>query len=184
MRLFVAIPVPKYVKDLAAEVTGKMAEVSPDVKWVEYENYHITLKFLGESKLSLSAIIDKLSLAAQACGEFDLSFQGIGFFPSRHRPRVIWIGAGGEIAKASFLGERVDTYLGELGFEPERNRSFHLTLGRIRSDKNLHYLQSKAGEIDKTFQTSYKVKNFCLMESQLSSQGPRYLLKHEFVLQG
>ncbi|WP_054694701.1 RNA 2',3'-cyclic phosphodiesterase [Syntrophomonas palmitatica] len=155
------------------------------MKWVEYENYHITLKFLGESKTALSAINDKLSLAAQACPEFDLTFCGIGFFPSRHRPRVIWIGTGGEIDKALFLGERIDTYLSEIGFEPEKSRNFHLTLGRIRSDKNLDSIQIQAGEIERDFQSiPYKVKKFYLMESQLSPQGPKYLLKKEYVLQG
>jgi len=185
MRLFVAIPLPRDIKDFAAAAQRKMARGLPDVKWVEYENYHITLKFLGESKLNLAAIIDKLSLAAESCPEFVLSFRGIGFFPSRNRPRVIWIGAGGEMEKAWFLAERVDTYLGELGFEEEKNRHFHLTLGRIRSDKNLGYLQAQAAEMERTMQTpACTVKKFCLMESQLSPQGPKYLLKHEFLLQG
>ncbi len=186
MRLFIAIPVPDGVKDYAWEVRNKLADDSFDIKWVEYENYHLTLKFLGEvGGDQLVTIKEKLQLAAQACPEFALTFGGLGFFPHRNRPRVIWLGTKGEIDKADFLGERIDTYLEELNFEPETKRSFHLTLGRIRSDKNQSSLLQQANRLNAISPTiPIRISEFHLMESQLFPGGPKYIVQDIYKLEG
>ncbi len=186
MRIFIAIPVPEEIKEQALQIKTELSRLKPDIKWVEYENYHITLKFLGEVKEGqLNEIKTRLLMAAQACPAFGFRTTGIGFFPNKNRPRVIWLGVKGEMKKAQFLGERVDTYLSELGFEPEKNRSFHLTLGRIRSERNLDETVSITASINNGLKScDLPVKQFFLMESRLSPSGPQYLVLEKYQLEG
>ena len=121
MRLFVAIAVPDSVKQHARMLRNYLGRSRPDIKWVEYDNYHLTVKFLGEvNSADLPRLKKQLVLTGEAVPPFYLSAGGLGYFPNSRRPRVIWLGIKGELDKAAFLGERVDAYLGELGFEPER----------------------------------------------------------------
>jgi 2'-5' RNA ligase len=186
MRLFVAVPVSDSVKQYARMVRNDLGAVRPDIKWVEYENYHLTVKFLGEVReVLLPELIKNLSLAADTSPAFNLSAGGLGYFPNRVRPRVIWLGIKGEIDKAEFLGERVDAYLSEMGFEREKDHRFHLTLGRVRSDTNLPQLLKLTEEIkSKEKLRSFKVVNFHLMSSDLTPNGPKYSILHTFNLNG
>lgn len=186
MRLFIAILVSEAVKDYAVAVRCDMDQNRPDVKWVQRSNYHLTLKFLGEVDSGcLEQMKAGLRLAGSYCPPFDLHIKGVGFFPNRGRPRVIWSGVYGEMDKANFLGDRIDDYLLELGFDPERRRSFHLTLGRVRSDLGVGELQLKAGGINKHQKTiPFRVENFALMESKLSNRGPSYTILESFNLEG
>lgn len=186
MRIFIAIPVPEAIKEQALQIKTELSRLKPDIKWVEYENYHITLKFLGEVKEGqLNEIKTRLSMTAQACPVFNFTTAGIGFFPNKNRPRVMWLGVKGEMNKAKFLGERIDTYLSELGFEAENKRSFHLTLGRIRSERNLDETVLTTSRISNELKSyDLPVEQFFLMESRLSSSGPQYLVLEKYQLEG
>lgn len=184
MRLFTAIPVPDSIKEYTSKVREELEVINPDVKWVEKENYHLTLKFLGDvSAELLEPLYDFLERAAVSSSSFKLRLQGMGFYPHRRRPRVIWIGISGEMEKALFLGDRVDAYLTTLGFEAEERRDYHLTLGRIRSERNLNELVNKVYSQGADIQTDFfTVKEFYLMESKLTSKGPVYTVKRKFIL--
>jgi len=186
MRLFVAIPVPDDIKQYARMMRNELGRARPDIKWVEYENYHLTLKFLGEVEgKKLAAIKRNLQLAGDSVPPFNLSAGGIGFFPNRMRPRVIWMGIKGELDQAEFLADRVDAYLADMGFEPENNHRLHLTLGRIRSDNGL---QSMLNILDKMHGKdklrSFRVEHFHLVESILGSAGPEYVKLEKITLNG
>lgn len=148
MRMFVAVPVPDSVKQHARMLRNELGISQADIKWVEYKNYHLTLKFLGEvQEGSRPEISASLRQAAESCPAFNLAAGGLGFFPNLHMPRVIWMGIKGELDKAVFLGERVDAYLSPLGFEEEKDHRFHLTLGRIRSDAHNQQMLKIAQEL-------------------------------------
>ncbi|MDD4548821.1 MAG: RNA 2',3'-cyclic phosphodiesterase [Syntrophomonadaceae bacterium] len=184
MRCFIAIPVPNYIKDYAQGIVKSVSEISPDVKWVENENYHLTLKFLGDiDPGSVKKITERLQHIAKNIPPFQLKVNGAGFFPNAKRPRVVWLGVAGELEQAMVLGEKIDTSLLELNFAPERKRSFHLTLGRIRSEYHLIKLLEKVREIDKEHGLSpFEVGEFKLMESILSPRGSRYKVLASFSL--
>lgn len=181
-----AVPVPDSIKQYTGMIRNELGRARPDIKWVEYENYHLTLKFLGEVKeLLLPAIIKNLALAADTSPAFHLSAGGLGFFPNRMSPRVIWMGIKGEIEKAEFLGEKIDAHLSSLGFEEEKNHRFHLTMGRIRSDSRLPELLKLVIEMGRKEKLhSFKVENFYLMNSSLTPNGPVYSMLHTFSLGG
>ncbi|MDD3267740.1 MAG: RNA 2',3'-cyclic phosphodiesterase [Syntrophomonadaceae bacterium] len=177
MRTFIAIPVPEQVKQYANRIKNDLGSVLTDVKWVEFANYHLTLKFLGDiNKNMLEDIKQRLITVGESCPRFELSAKQLGYFPNNKRPRVIWLGVEGELEKAQFLGERVDAYLSQLGFEPEDRRNFHLTLGRIRSEQDQDKLMQKTVSINSSLEKIiFAVDAFYFMESQLSSSGPRYI---------
>ncbi|WP_061213404.1 RNA 2',3'-cyclic phosphodiesterase [Syntrophomonas wolfei] len=187
LRAFLAIPVPDYLKDYAFSIKKQLASIARDVKWVERENYHLTLKFLGEIKRELTEKIKKdMESVADSCPPMQLEVNRLGVFPNHRRPRVIWLGIEGEMEKLNFLGERVDAHLYTLGgFAAEKKRSFHLTLGRIRSENNKEALLQQLALINRELvNISFPVHEFYLMESQLSSRGPTYLLHKSFILKG
>ncbi|SHH12567.1 2'-5' RNA ligase [Thermosyntropha lipolytica DSM 11003] len=186
MRLFVAIPVPEEIKKYAYSLRSELDALAADVKWVEYENYHLTLKFLGDvGDDKLEKIRYGLICAAESSPPFTLKLSHLGFFPNHHRPRVLWIGVKGEMEKAYFLGDRVDAYLEELGFDREEKRTFHLTLGRIRSDLNQDKLVKKVYELSRNIEEHpFTVSNFLLMESFLHAGGPIYKVDSSFTLNG
>lgn len=186
MRVFVAIPVPDDIKQYARMMRNKLGIARPDIKWVEYQNYHLTVKFLGEVDIKdLPEIKRKLALTAEAVPAFNLSAGSIGFFPYPSRPRVIWMGIKGEIEKALFLCDRADAYLADLGFTPEDNHRLHLTLGRFRSEKNLsEMMEILEKHPDWNKLRSFKVEQFNLMQSTLGSQGAQYSLLDTYRLNG
>lgn len=186
MRLFVAIPVPDDVKQYARMIRNELGRARPDIKWVEYENYHLTLKFLGEvNGQHLAEIKRNLHLAGESSPAFNLSAGGIGFFPNRARPRVIWMGIKGELDKAEFLADRVDAYLATAGFEPERDHRLHLTLGRVRSENGLKPMFNMLDKMPgKDKLRAFRVEYFYLIESVLSSSGSEYSIVEKYTLGG
>lgn len=186
MRMFVAIPVPDNAKQHARMFRNELGVSRADIKWVDYQNYHLTLKFLGEvNEAALPGIKQNLMMAADSCPTFNLSVNGLGFFPNRMRPRVIWLGIRGEIEKAEFLGERVDAYLAASGFEEEKEHRFHLTLGRVRTDSKINEILKIAEHMaGKGKLSSFKVDHIHLMKSTLAPGGPTYSILETFDLKG
>lgn len=186
MRAFVAIPLPDDIKQYARMMRNKLGIARPDIKWVEYQNYHLTVKFLGEvNSKDLTELKRNLRLAADSVPVLNLSAGGIGFFPNQTRPRVIWMGIKGEIDKAEFLCDRVDTYLSAMDFAPEKDHRLHLTLGRIRSDKNIKEMMTILEKNpDKNKLRSFRVEEFHLMQSVLDASGPQYHVLDTYTLNG
>ncbi len=105
-----------------------------DVRWVRPENIHLTLKFLGDIKpAEIEAIDGVMADAVEGWPPLRLTISGVGFFPGVNRPRVIWVGLGGEIRVLLDLQADLDRRLAAIGFPlDKRPYKAHLTLGRIR----------------------------------------------------
>lgn len=97
IRCFIAIPLSDEIKEKAVEIQSRLRKANADVKWVERENLHITLRFLGEIE---EAKVEKVKrLMEEVAGRFSpqkLVFKGVGAFPDLRRPRVVWIGGEGD----------------------------------------------------------------------------------------
>jgi 2'-5' RNA ligase len=144
-----------------------------DVAWVGRDNFHLTLKFLGDvDSARLEAIVAALGEAAAGCSPFDLAVGGLGAFPSPTRPRVLWVGLDAGAGEAARLAERVDQTLAGVGFAREtRAFSPHVTLGRVREPRRQPGLAEflRGGEFGRQH-----VDRLCLMQSTLSPRGARY----------
>ena len=174
-RCFVAVD----VDDAALRTSFSRAQraiesTGADVKSVEGENIHITLKFLGEIPESKTAQVADL-IKGISFKAFTLDFHGVGVFPALSRPSVIWAGVSGEASEMLAVFTEVERGLRRLGFEPER-RPFqpHVTLCRVRSGRNRAQL-AEAIEImrDEGF-GPLKVEHIRFKKSILTRNGPIY----------
>lgn len=181
MRLFIAIVPPARIRERLASAREALRQTGADVKWVETENIHITLKFLGNVDASrLTSIQETLSQAAAPYRPFRLGFKGCGVFPNRRRPRVVWIDTLGDVDMLRALQADVELAFEPLGFAREaRGFSPHVTLGRARSDSGAARLVEKLTSLEKQEFGTMDVVTVSLMESQLSRQGPIYRHVHD-----
>lgn len=161
-----------------------LCQTGADVKWVETANIHITLKFLGNVDASrLQSVQAALEEALASHRPFYLRYKGCGVFPNRRRPRVVWIGTEGDLENLRALQFDIDTALEPLSFSREkRHYSPHVTVGRMRSDKNASRLVERLDTIQGEDYGLTKVDTVSLMESQLSPKGPTYRHVHDVSL--
>ena len=145
MRLFVAVPLPAEVKDDLGKLVDDWRKSGDKVNWVNKENLHFTLKFLGKTPLDKLAGL-KSGLSNQLHGEiaFNISLAGAGAFPNWERARVLWIGVSEGKEKLGGLAQKVESGTRSLGFPAdERGFSAHLTLGRMKDSQLSNGLSSK-----------------------------------------
>jgi 2'-5' RNA ligase len=136
IRAFVALPLPDTLRRAVAETIQRLTPSLPDVRFVRDEGAHVTLRFLGWTRAdTIAALEAPLHAAAAACPPLDLAVRGLGTFPERGAPRVLWLGLEMP-AVATALQAACEKAAVASGFEPEP-RAFHphLTLGRWRDRK-------------------------------------------------
>ncbi len=184
MRTFIAVGISSEVREKIAQIQAEFRKGDPDVKWVEPENLHITLRFLGEvSEDKLSGVIEKIRLATAGISNFRAHIFGLGGFPNLKSPRVVWVGVGEGKEELKNLSERIEENLSYLGFAKEkRGFSAHLTIGRVRSPRKREKLVKKIEELERHDVGEFSVDRVLVMESQLSSKGPTYRIIEEVNL--
>jgi len=174
MRLFVAMPVPDPARQQILKLLGRLREGGWPVRWVHNEGLHLTLKFYGEvADERLDVIEEALRYAADKTGALALRLSELGAFPSRTRPRILWVGIDAPPA-LELLHDRIERGSEAIGFPPE-GVPFqpHVTLGRVREGQRL-----PAGGLedysDGFEQTPFVAQELVLFESLLTTGGPRY----------
>jgi 2'-5' RNA ligase len=139
-------------------------------------NIHLTLKFLGDIKTDdIDTIGSAMKAAAEGCAPFTLTAGGIGFFPGIKRPRVVWVGVGGQFQPLFALQRNLEEHLAAAGF-PKDKRSFkgHLTLGRFREGPD----PAAVGRIMQAYsdfgKEEFAVHRIVLFKSDLKPSGALY----------
>src|SRR3989338_2661620 len=139
IRAFIAVEIDPETRQKISELISKLKKSNSDVKWITEDQMHLTLKFLGNIDNSkVQDISNALSSISNNFKSFAITLSGIGAFPNLNHPRVIWLGIDKGMDALKNLSERIENEMEKLGFEKE-NRGFtpHLTLGRLRSSKNM-----------------------------------------------
>jgi 2'-5' RNA ligase len=174
MRLFVAIPIPDPARGQILGLLGRLREGGWPVRWVHDEGLHMTLKFFGEvASERLDVIQEALRFAAEGAGAVSLRLGDLGAFPSRTRPRILWVGIEAP-ASLELLQDRIERGCEAIGFPPEGTPfQPHVTLGRVREGQRLPPggLDDHAEGIE---QVSFLAEELVLYESLLTTRGPRY----------
>lgn len=176
MRLFIGVAVPEQLKEKLL-LSQKKIKGLLDIKLVEPENLHFSLKFLGEvNEDRVKAIREVLASVAEKFSTFFLTISGLGAFPSASSARVVWAGCSSGAKELEALAGFIDSELSKVGFTAEE-RPFraHLTLGRIRLAENNPKLQKFILDNKKTELGSFKISKISLIESKLSPAGPTYI---------
>ncbi len=178
LRLFVGIGMPEPIQDA---LVG-LGEGIPGASWVFYENYHITLRFLGDMPESDAADID-LSLAGIDAPAFDLRLQGLGHFGHLQKARSLWAAVEANPMLAH-LRSKVEAACVRAGAEPER-RKFkpHITLARIKGETG-HHLADYLARNNLFTAGPFTVDHFTLFRSDRISGIHRYQALADYPLSG
>ena len=174
MRAFVALDIDDSVLGSLVSFQAELASTGADLKLVERENLHFTLKFLGEISDQQAREADN-RLRALALPGGSASVSGAGAFPSVQHPNVVWVGISrADEPKVKTIGEAVIKTLEGIGERETRPFQAHLTLARVRSGRNRDQLsQTIRGSSDRQF-GAFKLATFKLKSSQLRPDGPVY----------
>jgi 2'-5' RNA ligase len=175
VRSFISIDLEdQLILSRVASIISSLQALGGDLKPVEVENIHLTLKFLGNVSTPRLADV-KSSLKQLTFPSFSAEIKGAGAFPNLNHMNVIWVGVDEGWSQVEQIYEQVEKLLSSLGFSRE-NRPFspHITIARVRSgrkrDEIANFLQHLSDESFGTI-TVDKVR---LKQSVLSSSGPKY----------
>jgi RNA 2',3'-cyclic 3'-phosphodiesterase len=176
-RLFVGIALPEEAHGALALLCNGL----PGAKWVEPDNMHISLRFIGEVDGGTGQDIDS-ALCRIAAPAFSLTLSGVDCFAQASRVRVLWAGVGKEPLLVH-LREKVESALVRSGLEPDR-RKFkpHVTLARFKngvSDRLGSYMQRHSRFLHGPF----PITAFTLYQSHLGSRGAHYETIAEYELE-
>jgi 2'-5' RNA ligase len=177
IRTFIALPIPENLKEALRDAISRLRRTNSKVKWVRPESVHITLKFLGNIKEELvepvSAELDNVALIYP---ELDLGLSGLGVFPGMRRPRVIWVGLGGDITPLGEMADAIDKVCAKFGIQREK-RPFnaHVTLGRLKVPSMV--------DLDiNLMEESFRAQEVVFYKSELLPSGARYTILHSSSL--
>lgn len=174
-RLFTALEIPRNAALSLSLLRGGL----PGARWIDVENYHITLRFIGDvDGRTADEIVDRLDRIDRP--EFQLSLNGIGSFGSK-KPHSVWAGVT-QAPEMYALQAEIERICQRIGLPPDpRKFTPHVTLARLKSsrvDDVVHYL---AGRGD--FHTApFTVTRFVLLSSKESVGGGPYLTEEVFPL--
>jgi RNA 2',3'-cyclic 3'-phosphodiesterase len=186
IRSFLAIELPKPILRKIEEVQGDLRSTRADVRWVNPEKIHLTLKFFGNIEESrIEPIFKSIEEPIRNTLPFSLEVRGVGAFPHLRNPRVIWMGlVDGREVLVSFQ-KQIETQLEKIGFQPE-DRPFHphLTLGRMKSSRGKEELVGRMERNKEEEFGDFQVERVILFKSDLKPSGPIYTLLKEIKLGG
>jgi len=181
IRTFVAIELDEALRAVLADVQAQLKKgtMSHTARWVSPRSIHLTLEFLGDVSAGRIEEIEGAIRRACVSGEaFSVSLTGTGCFPDTRRPRVVWVGVGGDVETLVRLQHSVESELGHIGFSAERRRFHpHLTLARMRRNARPQEC-AEFGEFISTARVdesvSMVVREVSLMRSDLRPSGAVY----------
>ena len=176
MRLFVALDLPQEARARLA----RLATGLPGARWLPPENYHLTLRFLGEMPAHRAEELDGALAALRGRG-FILQISGVGVFEKAGRPHALWAGVERN-PQLEHLQAKIETAVQRVGFEPERRRfNPHVTVARLDNappNKLAEWVQAhnllRAGPVS--------VEHFTLFSSRLGKDAAVYTCEVEYPL--
>ncbi len=185
-RVFIAIEIPKEIRQRIAQHIASLRDEAPDVRasWNREENVHLTLKFLGDVSINRLEVLSQAAKhSAQNLSSFPVSIGGCGAFPDRGSPGVLWIGIEDPAGALNRLYDSLEENCARAGF-PREERRFnpHLTIARLRQPQGARRLADLHQQ--KGFEKAvFLASDLLLVRSELSSNGSRYttLARHAFV---
>ena len=184
IRSFIAIDLPQKTRENLAAIQDQLRQSQAGVRWAKPGSIHLTLKFLGNI---LPEQVDAIAAAvAQLVRDeppITLCAAGLGAFPSPRKPRVIWVGLGGEVDRLANIQAGLEKALEPLGFARE-DRGFrpHLTIGRVKDRRRLQSLIEAMSTLELPEFNSFDGNEIILYKSDLRPTGAIYTKLHRMPL--
>ena len=183
MRLFVALALPPALRTRLSFLCGGV----PGVRWVPPENYHVTLRFIGELPLWRAEEVDHALANIRAPG-FSMTLAGVGTFNKAGRVSAVYVGVERNPA-LEHLQTKVERALQHAGVEGERRRFVpHVTMARLEGARGEGVPEAKvAGWVQShnLFRsTPITVEHFTLFSSRLGKEQAAYCPEVDYELSG
>ncbi len=175
MRTFLCIPIDSSLKAKLDELSQQARQRIPvSASWVKPENFHVTVRFLGEIDPMLTIDLEESCKAVtRDMTPFDLPIDRVGAFPTPSRPRILWAGGAAPSSFCDLLSS-LDRELTSLGFPSGRSETIaHITLARIKGRTEPEIAQTIRSLADLP-DWILRVDRLLLMESRLTAQGAIY----------
>ncbi|NNF28320.1 MAG: RNA 2',3'-cyclic phosphodiesterase [Gemmatimonadetes bacterium] len=179
LRLFYAAWIPGPTAEAAWDHLGALRSSHPSARWTSWDRYHLTLRFLGEVESVYAPDLSELLDQVDRTGPWWAELKGLGTFPSRGAPSVLWLGM--TCPGLRRVHGELESGLVRLGF-PREQRPFrpHVTVGRLN-----RRAQGPAPEPDAAFgRWELQIQRLHLVASDLRPAGPHYTFLHTVVLSG
>jgi 2'-5' RNA ligase len=188
MRCFIAIDIDEIIRSALNDLQWKLRDgidaKKGDINWVNPNNIHLTLKFLGEIKdEKVAEVCNIVKAVAGRHKSFELDIESVGHFGGRS-PKVLWVGTGKGGENLLKLQEDIEKSLASAGW-PEEARDFagHLTLCRIRHPAAGMKL-AQVSEDYKDFKLGTMLADsVSVYQSELKPTGPDYTVLGNYKLQ-
>ena len=178
-RLFVGLELPESLKRAIAGLQCGLR----DARWLDEDGLHLTLAFIGEVDGAARRRIEE-ALSRVEAPSLEVELHGLGHFPHRGPPRVLWTGAAPVEALGS-LASAVRRALDRAGYPPERRKfAPHVTIARFRRPPPPPALQDYLATYALFRAPTAAVASFRLFSSVLRPSGARYTVEAEFPLGG
>ncbi|MFH1265164.1 MAG: RNA 2',3'-cyclic phosphodiesterase [Planctomycetota bacterium] len=177
VRTFVAVDIGSAARGRAAELIEALSAAGADAKWVDPQNLHVTLKFLGDvDTREIHHVCRAVQDAVADVAPFEFELRGAGAFPGASRPRTVWLGVARGEEQLVALNQRIEPPLEKLGFRKEARRyQPHLTIGRIRrGGPGVLELGTLIGHHADFEAGPTAVSEVIVFSSQLDRSGPTY----------
>ncbi|MFW9956911.1 MAG: RNA 2',3'-cyclic phosphodiesterase [Candidatus Odinarchaeota archaeon] len=175
VRAFLSIDIEDHVLlSRVFQIQQKLDIQAAKMKMVEPDNIHFTMRFFGDISItSINQIRD--CLKEIKITPFEIKIVGVGAFPNRRKPRVIWIGATDNSQLVIDLKLRVDELLTRIGYKTEKEKfTPHATIARVRSIKDSNRLLGNLEELANEPVGDMTVSSVSMKKSTLTPSGPIY----------
>ena len=184
MRLFLAIELEPELADGLLSLQERLQERAPDakVRWVEPENFHLTVQFLGDiAESSLPGVVEACDFLVPPRADFRLRVAGASFFPKKGPLKTLWVGLQEGTEEWKLLVESVEPWMTPLGAPRHGGLVAHVTMGRVReeSDALREAIQAEA-VVDCGMQWAGRLT---LIESFLGPEGATYDTRGSWAFQ-
>jgi 2'-5' RNA ligase len=177
IRTFIAVDLGPEVRRAVRPMLERLERATGEVKWLDADNLHLTLKFLGDVEdAEIYRVCRQVQEAAADVAPFRVTCRGTGAFPNLQRPRTIWLGIDDAAGQLTNLQARVEERMRALQF-PREERPFrpHVTIGRVglvrRRLDDLAQLIAELAEVELGI---LDVDECVIYASELTPRGPIY----------
>ena len=178
MRLFIALDLPWELRQRLSLLAGSGI---PGARWVAPENYHLTLRFIGETPSHRAEEIDLAQATLRARG-FSLTLAGLGTFSRGGRPTTLWVGVE-RSQQLDHLQNKIETALQRIGLKPERRRfAPHVNLARLDTSVPEAKLATFVQTHNLFRAEPVPVEHFTLFSSRLGKEQSVYTAEVEYAL--
>ena len=184
MRLFVAVNFSAEARDAIQSAIDKFPVRDPPWRWVGPQNWHLTIKFLGEVDTARAvALAPALEQVARGHHTFEMTLGAFGGFPNLRQPRVLFFKVESGAAELGKLAHDVDTAVEKAMGLPRESRGFHAhaTVARVKDPLSPGVI-ARFARVPALTGAVTRVDGFDLVESRLRRTGAVYSVVKEFAL--